>query len=53
MTYEYDSITPSDLSSKIILMIGRANDKYKRFELGIIAMKYIVKEIPECKMKII
>ena len=34
-------------------MIGRAGDKYKRFELGIQAMEYIVKQVPECKMKLI
>ena len=34
-------------------MIGRAGDKYQRFELGIQAMEYIVKQIPECKMKMI
>jgi glycosyltransferase involved in cell wall biosynthesis len=34
-------------------MIGRGDDKYKRFDLGIRSMKYIVKQIPECKMKLI
>jgi len=34
-------------------MIGRADDKFKRFELGIEAMKYIINEIPDCEMKII
>lgn len=53
ISYEFDDIIPSKLSSKIILMIGRAGDKYKRFELGIRAMGYIVKQVPECKMKII
>ncbi len=53
MPYDYDSIVPSDLSSKNILMIGRGSDKIKRFELGIKSMKYIVKEIPECEMIII
>lgn len=53
ITYEYDSIEPSDLSSKIILMIGRANDKHKRFELGIKSMEFIIKEVPDCQMKII
>jgi glycosyltransferase involved in cell wall biosynthesis len=53
VTYEYDSIEPSNLSSKTILMIGRANDKLKRFELGIRAMEFIIKEIPDCEMKII
>ena len=53
ITYDYDNISPSDLSSKTILMIGRADDKRKRFDLGIKAMKYISKIIPECEMKII
>ena len=53
MTYEYDNIIPSDLSSKIILMLGRGEDIRKRFHLGIIAMKYIVQQIPEVKMIII
>ena len=34
-------------------MIGRASDKKKRFDLGIKAMKYITKEIPESELKII
>ena len=34
-------------------MIGRANDRLKRFELGIQAMVYIMKEVPSCEMKII
>lgn len=33
LTYEYNKIIPSDLSTKKILMIGRASDKFKRFEL--------------------
>ena len=53
ISYEFDIITPSDLSSKIILMIGRAEDKLKRYDLGIKAMKYIIKEIPDSEMKII
>ena len=53
MTYNYKSIIPSSLSSKNILMIGRGDDKKKRFDLGIKAMKYIVKEIPECQLQII
>ena len=53
ITYEYNSIIPSDLSSKNIIMIGRANDRLKRFELGIQAMVYIMKEVPSCEMKII
>ena len=34
-------------------MIGRANAKKKRFILGILAMEYIIKEIPNCEMKIL
>ena len=50
--YEYNEITPSDLSSNIILMIGRASDKIKRFDLGIRAMKHIISEIPQSEMKL-
>ena len=53
MPFEYNDVTPSDLSSKTILMIGRGEDIMKRFDLGIKAMKYIVKEVPDCEMKII
>ena len=34
-------------------MIGRGNDPSKRFELGILAMKEIIKKIPDSKMNII
>ena len=34
-------------------MIGRGNDKYKRFDLGIKAMKFIIHEVPQSEMKII
>lgn len=53
ITYEYDLVIPSNLSSKIILMIGRADNRLKRFELGIRSMEYIFEEIKECEMKII
>ena len=52
-TYEYDSIIPSNLTQKNIIMIGRAEDSSKRFELGIKIMKSIVQELPDYKMKII
>ena len=52
-TYEYDSVIPSNLSTKNIIMIGRGDDPTKRFDLGILAMKDIIKEIPNCKMNII
>ena len=54
ITYEYDSVIPSDLSSNNnILMMGRVDNKMKRFELGIQAMEFISQEIPSCKMNII
>jgi hypothetical protein len=34
-------------------MIGRGDDKNKRFILGISSMKYIIKDIPESKMIVI
>ena len=52
-TFEFNSVIPSDLSKKNIIMIGRGSDPIKRYELGILAMKEILKEIPECKMNII
>ena len=51
ITYEYYSVIPSDLSSNTILMIGRAGDKIKRFDLGIEAMSYIIEKISEAKLK--
>ena len=53
MTYEYNSINPSNLSEKKILLIGRANSKLKRFSLGIQAIEYIRCQIPEIKLLII
>ena len=53
ITYEYNSTIQINLLSRIISMIGRADDKYKRFNLGIQAMEYIDKEIPKIEMKII
>ena len=51
--YEFNNTVLSKLSSQTILMIGRGDNIYKRFELGIMAMEYIIKEIPNCEMKII
>ena len=52
-TFEYDSVIASDLKNKNIIMIGRADDPIKRYDLGIKAMKNIIEEIPECIMNII
>ena len=53
ITYQTDEVIPSDLSSKTILMIGRASDRFKRFDLGVQSFKYIVNDVKDCKMKII
>ena len=53
LTFEFNSVVPFDLSQKNIIMMGRGNDPAKRFELGIISMKNIVKEIPESTMYLI
>ena len=53
VAYKYELTFPLNLRSKEILMIGRADDRLKRFDLGIQALEYIVKEIPETQMKII
>ena len=53
ITYDFNNSFPSNLISKNILMIGRANDKFKRFKLGIRSMEYIVTEIPFAQMNII
>ena len=52
-TYEYDSVFPSKLKENNIIMVGRGDDEFKRFDLGIKAMVNIIKEIPDCIMNII
>lgn len=53
ITFNYNSVISSNLSSKRILMIGRGNSKKKRFPIGILSMEYITKEINECELYII
>jgi hypothetical protein len=53
VTFDYEIIIQSDLSTKTILMFGRANNKFKRFNLGILSMEYIKENIKECKMTVI
>lgn len=53
VTFDYNCIISSSLSSKIILMIGRGADKYKRFQHGIQSMEYIIEDISKCEMRII
>ena len=53
MTYNYNKIFESNLSTKRLLMVGRGDAKKKRFELGIQAMEYIIQEFPESEMLII
>ena len=52
MTYEYELISPSNLFSNNILMLGRADDKNKRFDLCFKAFEYILQYIPDCKINI-
>ena len=52
-TFELNSVIPSNLINKNIIMIGRGNDPIKRYDLGIMAMKEIIKEIPNCIMNIV
>ena len=46
-------VSPSDLSTKTILLIGRGKDTKKRFHIGIEAMEYINNEIPGSELIII
>ena len=52
-TFELNSVIPSNLSNKNIIMIGRGSDPIKRYDLGIKAMKEILKEIPDSIMNIV
>ena len=53
LIFEYDSVIPSKLLQKNIIMIGRSDDPIKRYDLGIKAMVNIIKEIPTCEMNIV
>ena len=53
ITFKYNYVIPSDLSAKEILMIGRSHDKFKRLDLGILSMEYIINEIPQYEMIVI
>ena len=53
MTYEYELISPSNLFLNNILIIGRANDKNKRYEICFQAFEYILQYISDSKMIII
>ena len=53
LTYNYNFIIASNLTKQNILLIGRGRSDSKRFELGIEAMEYIIKEIPGAMLNII
>ena len=53
ITYDFNYSFPSNLIYKNIIMIGRADDRFKRFKLGIQSMEYIIREIPFSQMNII
>ena len=52
LPFEYKEIQPSKLETKNILMIGRISYE-KQFELGIKAMKIIIKKFPDAILQII
>lgn len=51
-TFEPNKIETSNLNNKNILMLGRS-DKFKRYEIGIYAMKNIIEKEPEAKLYIV
>ena len=53
LTYDYDTIIPSNLSENKILLIGRGRSKYKRFDLGIQSIEYIKNQLSDIKLTII
>lgn len=53
ITYDYNYIIQSKLDNKKIIMLGRGNAIKKRFQKGILAMEYIIKEISNCELGII
>ena len=53
MTFDFNYIFTSDLSTQNILMIGRGDAKKKRFYIGVEAMEYIIKEKQACELNII
>ncbi len=52
-TFDYNSVIPSNLENNNIIMLGRGTDPVKRYNLPIEAMKYIIKEIPDCQLNIV
>ena len=53
LTYNYNFLIASNLTSQNILLIGRGRSETKRFELAIEAMEYILKEMSGTKLSII
>ncbi len=51
-TFEPNEIKISNLNNKNILMLRRS-DKFKRYEIGINAMKIIIEKEPEAKLYIV
>ena len=50
--YEPRDIAPAKLQNKNLIMVGRACPE-KRYHLAIKALKYIIKEVPECTLTIV
>lgn len=54
LTFDLDKITPSPLTNKNILFVGRINDVYqKRPKLAIQAFGEIVKKVPDAKLQMV
>lgn len=54
LTFDLDQITPSSLTSKNILFVGRINDaRQKRPKLAIQAFGEIIKKVPDAKLQMV
>ena len=52
-TFEPSQIKSSNLTYNNIIMLGRLNDEIKGAKYAIMAMSYIVKEVPDAKLNLI
>ena len=51
--YNYNDVNSSSLKYPNLLLVGRGQAIKKHFDVGIKAMKYIIKEIPDAKLQIL
>ena len=52
-TFNYNQTASSNLTYKNVLIVGRVNDIIKGGKYGILAMKEILKEVPDAKLTIV